>query len=176
MILNSIQPEVEKVLRDNQNGFREGGSTTSHILMLKRMLEGARSKNLPAVIIVVIDFRKAFDYVDRKCLMAEDSTGLWNSPEDFGPHLSTLHKQQSPSPHCRWNDRVFRDRCRSTSRRYICILGYLFIIVHCTVHVMEKHLDSGFTVTPVKAHRIADAEFADDIALVTDTVKAAEEL
>ena len=40
MILNRIQPEIEKKLRDNQNGFREGRSTTSHILTLRRILEG----------------------------------------------------------------------------------------------------------------------------------------
>ena len=68
MILNRIQPEVEKKLRDNQNGFRKGTSTTSHILTLRRILEGARAKNLSAVM-VFIDFRKAFDSVDRDTLM-----------------------------------------------------------------------------------------------------------
>ena len=68
MILNRIQPEVEKKLRDNQNGFRKGRSTTSHILTLRRILEGARANNLSAVM-VFIDFRKAFDSVDRDTLM-----------------------------------------------------------------------------------------------------------
>ena len=68
MILNRIQPEVEKKLRDNQNGFRKGRSTISHILTLRRILEGARAKNLSAVM-VFIDFRKAFDSVDRDTLM-----------------------------------------------------------------------------------------------------------
>ena len=68
MILNRIQPEAEKKLRDNQNGFRKGRSTTSHILTLRRILEGARAKNLSAVM-VFIDFKKAFDSVDRVTLM-----------------------------------------------------------------------------------------------------------
>ena len=46
---------------------------------------------------------------------------------------------------------------------------------------LEKHPDLGFTLTParsrrVKAMKISDTEFADDIALVTNTVKEAEEL
>ena len=60
---------------------------------------------------------------------------------------------------------------------------YLFIIVvdYCMRLVMEKYPYSGFTVPPansrrVKAQKIADAEFADDIALVTDTVKEGKEL
>ena len=39
MILNRIRPAIEKILRINQNGFREGRSTTSHILCLRRILE-----------------------------------------------------------------------------------------------------------------------------------------
>ena len=52
----------------NQNGFRPGRSTSSHILSLRRILEGATAKNLPAVM-TFIDFRKAFDSVHRGILM-----------------------------------------------------------------------------------------------------------
>ena len=38
MILNSIQPVLDQHLRQNQNGFRPGRSTTSHILALRRLL------------------------------------------------------------------------------------------------------------------------------------------
>lgn len=44
--LNRIQPEVER-LRDNQKGFRDGRSNTSHILMMMRKSEGARTKEGP---------------------------------------------------------------------------------------------------------------------------------
>ncbi len=68
MILNRIKPALERILRINQNGFREGRSTTSHILGLRRILEGARDKNLTAVMLFV-DFKKAFDSVHRGLLM-----------------------------------------------------------------------------------------------------------
>ena len=64
MILNSTQPVTEKILRDNQNGFRASRSTTSHILALRRLLEGAKYRNIPAVLLV-IDFKKAFDSIHR---------------------------------------------------------------------------------------------------------------
>ena len=38
MILNRIKPVIELVLRDNQNGFRAGRSTTSQILALLRLM------------------------------------------------------------------------------------------------------------------------------------------
>ena len=59
---------MEEVLRDTQNGFGDGRSPTSHILTLRRILEGARAKNLPADM-VFIDFKKAFDSLHRGLLM-----------------------------------------------------------------------------------------------------------
>ena len=50
LILNRIQPVLDPQLRPNQNGFRPGRSTTSQILALGRLIEGIKSKNLPAVI------------------------------------------------------------------------------------------------------------------------------
>ena len=68
MLLNRMKPSLEEVLRDNQNGFRPGRSTTSHILALRRIMEGAKAKNLKATM-VFIDFKKAFDSVHRGLLM-----------------------------------------------------------------------------------------------------------
>ena len=56
MLLNRMKPSLEEVLRDNQNGFRPGRSTTSHILALRRIM-------------IFIDFKKAFDSVHRGLLM-----------------------------------------------------------------------------------------------------------
>ena len=39
MLLNCIQPVLDPLLRPNQNGFRPGRSTTSHILALRRIIE-----------------------------------------------------------------------------------------------------------------------------------------
>ena len=53
MILNCIQPILDPLLRPNQNGFRPGRSTTSHILALRRIIEGVKSQNLHAAIMFV---------------------------------------------------------------------------------------------------------------------------
>ena len=54
---------------------------------------------------------------------------------------------------------------------------YLFIIVidYCMTEALIKHPDIGFTITPaqsrrIKAIKLADTEFADDIALLTDSI------
>ena len=42
MILNRQQPKIDKHLRPNQNGFRHGRSTTSHVLALRRIIESKK--------------------------------------------------------------------------------------------------------------------------------------
>eukprot|EP00111_Clytia_hemisphaerica_P007051 TCONS_00020441-protein len=65
MMLNRIQPKLDKNLRSNQNGFRPGRSTQSQILALRRLwIEGVKARHLPAVILF-LDFRKAFDSIHR---------------------------------------------------------------------------------------------------------------
>ena len=44
MILLRIRPEIERVLRNNQNGFRPGRNTTSQVLSLRRLIEGINEK------------------------------------------------------------------------------------------------------------------------------------
>ena len=55
---------------------------------------------------------------------------------------------------------------------------YLFIIVvdYCMSMALENHPEAGFTITParsrrVKALKVTDTEFADDIALIADSIK-----
>ena len=64
MLLNRIRPYIDKHLRNNQNGFRAGRSTTSQILALRRIIEGIKSNQLSAII-TFVDFRKAFDSISR---------------------------------------------------------------------------------------------------------------
>ena len=48
LLRNRIEPEIDNILRKNQNGFRRNRSTISQILTIRRILEGVRAKNLQA--------------------------------------------------------------------------------------------------------------------------------
>ena len=65
MLLNRIRPEIDPILRTNQNGFRTNRSTTGQILTIRPILEGVKSKNMPLTLLF-IDFSKAFDTINRK--------------------------------------------------------------------------------------------------------------
>ena len=68
LILNRIQPQLDPLLRNNQNGFRPKKNTTAHILALRRIIEEAKRNNVPATI-VFVDFSEAFDSVHRAKIM-----------------------------------------------------------------------------------------------------------
>ena len=68
MMLNRIQPQLDPHLRPNQNGFRPGRTTTSHILALRRIIEEVKRNNLKAII-TFVDFKKAFDSIHRGKMM-----------------------------------------------------------------------------------------------------------
>ena len=173
MILNRIQPEIEIVLRDNQNGFRAGRSTTSHILTLRRVLEGARKKNLPATMLF-IDFKKAFDSIHRGVLMKILlAYGIPNKIVDLIDLLYSKTKAQVLTPD--GLTEIFD--ILAGVMQGDTLAPYLFIIVidYCMTEALIKHPDIGFTITPaqsrrIKAIKLADTEFADDIALLTDSI------
>ena len=63
LLLNRIRPELEKILRPNQNGFKLLPSTSSQSLALRRIIEEMKNHQKENAIIF-IDFKKAFDSVD----------------------------------------------------------------------------------------------------------------
>ena len=69
ILLNRIRPVVDPVLRQNQAGFRKGRGCAHQIHILRRIMEGALNQQLP-LFVTFIDFRKAFDSIDRRMMFA----------------------------------------------------------------------------------------------------------
>jgi hypothetical protein len=64
LLLDRIRAHIDPVLRKNQAGFRQGRRTTDRISALRRIFESAQESQIPLVA-TFVDFRKAFDSVDR---------------------------------------------------------------------------------------------------------------
>ena len=59
-----IEPNIEKIIWKNQNGFWKNRFATSQILTIRRILEGVHAKILE-VTLLFVNFSKAFDFVHR---------------------------------------------------------------------------------------------------------------
>ena len=62
IILNILKPQVEKIIAEEQAGFRAGRSTTEQIFNLRILCE-KYLQHQPDLYHVFVDFKKAFDRV-----------------------------------------------------------------------------------------------------------------
>ena len=179
MLLNRIQPEVERVLRRNQNGFRKNRSTVGQILTVRRIIEGVKANNLEAVILFV-DFSKAFDSIHRgKIAEILQSYGI---PNETIAAIMMLYRNTKAMVRSPDGDTDF----------FNVVAGVLqgdtlapFLFTLTLDYVLRTSVDKlnsfGFTLEKVKSRRypakkITDADYADDLALFSDKIDDAERL
>ena len=171
MLLNRVRPEIDPILRKNQNGFRANRSTSGQILTIRRMLEGVNAKNLPATLLFV-DFSKAFDSIHRGKM--EEILTAYGIPKEPVDAIMMLYKNTRSMVHSPDGDTDFFDITTGVLQGDT-LAPFLFII--CLDYVLRKALDDnlelGFTLTERRSRRhpaqkITDADYADDIAILTD--------
>ena len=180
LILNRIRSVIDPKLRYNQNGFRPKRTTVAQVLALRRIIEGVKANHLPAVI-TFIDFSKAFDTIHRgKMIKILKAYGipptLLRAIESM--YTNTRAKVVSPDGETELFDITAGVLQGDT------LAPFLFIIV--LDYALRKAMDGkeeelGFTITPRKSSRhpkevLADLDFADDIALLSDQLRQAQEL
>ena len=180
LILNRLQPKMDNFLRNNQNGFRPGRSTTTHILAPRRLIEEVKAHNKKAIILYV-DFRKAFDSIHRgkmlKILKAYDV------PPNLLNAISLLYEDTKAKIITPDGDTDFF-QIASGILQGDTLAPYLFVIV--LDYVMRMTLDGreeefGFILERRRSRRvnpkfITDLDFADDIALISEELIQAQEV
>ena len=181
LLRNRIEPKIERILRMNQNGFRRNRSTTSEILPIRRILEGvcASSKNIESTILF-INFSKAFESIQRGKM--EQILLAYGLPKETVAAIMTLYKNtkvkvRSPDGDTHYFDIVAGGLQGDT------LAPYLFII--CQEYVLrtsiDKMKDISFKLTKERSRRypaqtITDVDYADKIALQSNTTAQAESL
>ena len=164
-------------MRKNQNGFRSNQWTTGQILTIRRILEGVYAKNLPATRLF-IDFSKAFDSIHRGRM--NDILLAYGIPKEMVNGMMMLYKNTRSMVRSPDGDTSFFD-ITAGALQGNTLAPFIFII--CLDYVLGKaideKLDLGFTLIQRRSRRhpakkISDADYADDIALLTDYTKGTE--
>lgn len=162
IILSRMKDAIDKVLRDQQAGFRKNRSCTDQIAALRIIIEQSAEWNAP-LCINFIDFEKAFDSLDRDC--------LWKLMRHYGipGKLVNLVKNSYDGTTCQ----VVHDGDLSkkfeikTGVRQGCILSpFLFLLaVDWIMKTSTKGRKNGIQWTLWQ--QLDDLDFADDIALLS---------
>ena len=179
MILNRLKPEIETILRRNQNGFRPGRSTAQQILVLRRLIEGVKSRKLPAVL-TFIDFKKAFDSVHRgKMFKILEAYGIPVKLVELIRLMyeKTMAKVLSPDGETELFEILAGVLQGDTLAPYL----FAIVIDYCMRQAIGDDAERlGLTLERRKSRRvgpkiITDVDFADDIALISEDMDKANE-
>ena len=177
MILNRIRSVIDLRLRVNQNGFRPERTTVAQILTLRRIIEGVKANNIKAVM-TFIDFKKAFDSIHRgKMMRILKAYGIPPNLLQAIKKMYTNTKAKVISP----DGETESFDITAGVLQGDTLAPFLFIIVldYALRKAMDgKEDDLGFTITPRRSRRhpkevLADLDFADDIALLSDEIEQA---
>ena len=163
VILERIKSATEGILREEQAGFRSGRSCTDQIASLRIIVEQSIEWNSP-LYINFVDFKKAFDMVDRKT--------IWKVLRHYGFPQKIINVIQS----------LYRDTsCRviqnsdlsdpfevNTGVRQGCLLSPLIFSLVID-WVMKKSMEPPRGIQWTLMTKLEDLDFADDVALLTHT-------
>ena len=156
----------------------------TYILALRGLLEGVRAKSLPAVNIFV-DFRKAFDSVDRTNMFT--ILKAYGIPDNILQLIKSVYDQTTARV-------ISPDGITELFRVLTGILQgdtpapYLFDFIIIVDYIPRKAFkdndELGFTVTPGKGGRqscnkalkVKDLDYADNLATLADNIQGAQEM
>jgi hypothetical protein len=164
VMLKRLQPEAEIYARENQCGFRPGRSTTEQILALRLLIEQRQEFRRP-VVATFVDFKAAFDSVDRNELF--EILGESGVPLKF-VNLTKLLYRGSGS-----RVRVYG----KTSERFPVVTGvkqgailspFLFNTVVDSVMRTSMSPNLGIPVSTIP-ETLSDLDYADDLAILSET-------
>ena len=179
LLLNQIQPEMEKILRRNENGFRKGCSTIGQILTVRRIIEGVKARQISATLLFV-DFSKAFDFLHsgkmEKILLA------YGIPKEIVAAIMILYRNTKSMVRSPDGDTDFFDILAGVLQGDT-LAPFLFVI--CLDYVLRISIDKcneySLTLELAKSRRfdtkkITDADYANDLALQSDNSYNAKKL
>ncbi|MGA9038985.1 MAG: reverse transcriptase domain-containing protein, partial [Terriglobales bacterium] len=168
ILLNRIYPEINRILRPNQAGFRRNHSCIEHINTLRRIIEGTKDKQLP-LITSYIDFAKAFDTINREKMF--HILRHYGIPLKIVSAIKCLY--DNSKSHIRIDGNKSDDFVVNTGiLQGDTLAPFLFIIVMDYVLTNVPNL-FGIVTHEQQNKSISDLEFADDVVLFDESPESA---
>lgn len=175
MLLERLRPLVDEVMRRNQAGFRRGRSTVDQICALRRIFEGVKHKKIPLVA-TFVDFKKAFDSVNRARLF--EILSLYGIPDKLIDAIKKLYDRSKAVVSINGKQSESFDVTTGVLQGDV-LAPFLFILVMDYV-LGRSERQYGFEYKPRRsirnpAQRISDLDFADDIVLLENSIRVANQ-
>ena len=155
LLRNRIEPKIDNILRENQNGFRRNKSTTSQILTIRRILEGygqKKKKQKLQTTILFVDFTKAFDSIHRGKM--EQILLAYGLSKETVAAIMILNRNTKVKVRSPDGDTDYFDIVAGVLQGDI-LAPYLFII--CLDYVLRTSIDkikeNGFKLTKERSRR-----------------------
>ena len=148
ILLNRIRDEVDSILRKNQAGFRPGRSCAQQIHILRRVLEGFRDYQLH-VVVTFIDFKKAFDSINRKVMFAVFR--YYGTPEAVVNAISVLNSKSTVMVDGGLSDPF--DVTTGVLQGDVLAPFLLVVLVDYLLKKATSQLDSGVVIHPRRSKR-----------------------
>ncbi len=175
VIMNRIRPEHElnAHARENQAGFRPGRGCRDQIFTVRQLLETRYEFRRPTIM-VFIDFKAAFDSVDRE--------SLWKVADAFGLPIKIVDMLKVLYSETRCVVRVYNTLTDSfevsTGVRQGSVLSpYLFnLAIDWTMDEATHNIVGCGIEVEGRDSRLYDLEYADDVVLLAETEREAQEL
>ena len=170
IILERLKTALDKVLRDEQAGFRQDRSCTDHIATMRIIIEQSLEWQTP-LYIVFVDFKKAFDSVDREV--------IWRLMHHYGfpPKYITLIKELYEDATCQViHDGKLTERFSvQTGVRQGCLLSPTIFLMVVDWVMRQSTSGQGTGIQWTFMRQLEDLDFADDISLLSHKQQQAQE-
>ena len=157
--------EAKEILADEQGGFRMGRGCRDQILSLVLIGQSMVAKKSSGMVATFIDFRKAYDRVDRMKLW--DCLGQYGIGGHFLMFLKGLY--EGSMSQVRINKRLGKEFAITRGLRQGCVLSPLLFSLYINSLVAElKHRDCGVLC---QGMLVSSLLFADDTVLLAESAE-----
>ena len=183
LLQTRISPFLDPVLRKNQNGFRPHRGTLEQVLSIRRIIEGLSVKGGSGVM-TFIDFSKAFDSINQSRMFKVCSAyGISSKVVQqisamYIDSQSAVSTEDGISEFFQISTGVLQGDTLAPLL-FILMIDYVMSLATRDPSVplgIEIVAASGTSLRPKPRQAITDLEFADDIALLNDSIETSQVL